>query len=113
MGAEGGPRLQAREEAMSWRDVLRAVAVVALALPTMGGNCGGSDEKDGPCVFTLREDNSVALCEDGYSADECSAFQSPLYTTAFTSGGSCAALGYTLTCGGDPQGMLRKVCPAG
>jgi hypothetical protein len=90
----------------SW--LCAALALVLAALAACGGN---GDAKDGACVFTLKTDANVALCEDGYAAAECTGDAN--YGATFSSGATCASMGYTLTCPGDPAGMFRKVCPAG
>jgi hypothetical protein len=91
----------------SW--LCAAMALVLAALAACGGSNG--DAKDGACVFTLKTDANVALCEDGYAAAECTGDAN--YGATFSSGATCASMGYTLTCPGDPAGMFRKVCPAG
>jgi hypothetical protein len=89
----------------------RVCAAFALLLAMLTA-CGGGDSKgakDGACVFTLKTDVTYALCEDGYETAECTGDAN--YNATFSSGATCASMGYTLTCPGDPAGMLRKVCP--
>lgn len=90
----------------------RACAALALALLAVLSACGGggdSKDKDGACVFALKTDPDYALCENGYAAAECTGDAN--YNATFSSGATCASMGYTLTCPGDPAGMYRKVCP--
>lgn len=91
----------------------RRVSLLGLGLLVVLAGCGGGGdgEKDGACVFTYRLDANVALCEDGYASSECSDAQDENYTSAFNEGRTCAALGFTLTCAGDPAGFYRRTCP--